>query len=80
MSKACTSNINMINDRVARTARKTCVESDYYLVYVYTTDGDIKPAVFSEHDISLALERADDTPEDVYPLSFIVRLLNWIKG
>lgn len=81
MSKTCMSNINMINDHVPNTARKTSAANDYYLVYVYTPDGDIKPALFTEHDIGLALERADDNnQEDVYPLSFIVRLLNWIKG
>lgn len=81
MSKTCTSNINMVNDHVTNTARKTSAANDYYLVYVYTHDGDIKPALFTENDISLAIERADDNnQEDVYPLSFIVRLLNWIKG
>lgn len=55
--------------------------SDYYLVYVEAYNGEFWPALFTRHEVAMAISRADRNPEDTpsFKKSITRRVLQFLR-
>ena len=61
-----TSHINL-NEEVENLERYRTANPSYFPCYVCNTDGTVVPALFTQHEIDLAISRANKNLEDLGP-------------
>lgn len=54
-----------LNEVVKNSKPKINSDSEYYGAYVVLADGTVKPALFTDFDITKAITRAEKNPEDM---------------
>jgi hypothetical protein len=70
----------IMSEAVENTARRFGASDRYYPVYV-RRGGEWVPALFTYHELTVAVERATVNPEDIPPRSHLWRrVLGWFVG
>lgn len=73
-----------IDDKTVNSQREIHADLYYYQTYVVWPNGRVVPALFTSEQLSVAIKRAENQPEDILPpfrskAPWWARLVNWLN-